>query len=838
LIGQNPRILKSGETSAEEYSNLWRTILSGGEWRGTLHNRKKNGELFWESAAIRPIFDPSGKPTHYLAVKEDITARKLAEDKIAWLASFPEQDRNPVVEIEVPGGLLCYLNPAARDLLLQLHQQGLEDAWLTGLDQLTECLTRADSDRVRRDVVAGGRCFAQTVHYLPETRRLRVYGSDITERKQAEDALRESEERYRKLFDTLIEGFCIIEVIFDPDNRPIDYRFLEVNPAFEAQTGLKDARGRLMRELAPDHEAHWFELYGHVALTGQPARFVNEARALNRWFDVSAYRVGGPESRKVAILFNDITEGKQAEDALRRSETKFRAIYQLTSDALMVSDDSGFINCNQAAMKMFGCATREEFCSHSPGSMSPPRQPCGADSFTLAAQHIARAMETGSDHFEWVHKRLDNGETFSADVLLSAMELDGKKVIQAVVRNISERKRAEDALRASELKYRTLVRHIPQRILYKDRESVYISCNDLFAQDLGIPAAAITGKTDFDLYPPELAEKYRADDRRIMELGRTEELEEENLANGKPRTVLTVKTPVMSEQGEVIGVLGVFTDITERKRAEESLRESERQLRLAQKLESIGQLAAGIAHEINTPVQYIGDNAQFLSSAFQDLLRVIEQQPPAAGDATADVDIPYLRSEIPNAIAQMQEGVDRVAKIVRAMKRFSHPGPAEKVPNDIHQAIESTVLVSRNEWKYVADLATDFDPEMPPVPCIVGEFNQVILNLIVNAAHAIADVVKKSGGKGAIAIATRKNGEFAEIRVSDTGCGIPEANRSKIFDPFFTTKEVGKGTGQGLAIAHSVIVQKHRGTIHFESEMGKGTTFIIQLPLGEGKEGK
>jgi PAS domain S-box-containing protein len=838
LIGQNSRMLKSGETSAEEYGDLWRTIRNGGEWHGTLHNRKKNGELFWESAVVRPIFDPSGKPTHYLAVKEDITARKLAEDKIAWLASFPEQAGSPVAEIEVPGGMLRYLNPAARDLLSDLHKQGLDDAWLSGLDRLAEGLTRGDSSGVSRDVIVGDRCFAQTVRYIPETRTLRVYGIDISERKRAEDALRESEDRYRKLFDTMIEGFCIIEVIFDPDNRPIDYRFLEVNPAFEGQTGLKDARGRLMRELAPDHEAHWFELYGQVALTGQPARFVNEARALNRWYDVSAYRIGGPESRKVAILFNDITEAKQAEDALRRSETKYRAIYDLTRDAVMLNDESGFIECNQAALAMFGVATQEEFCKLHPGSMSPLTQACGGDSFTLANQHIAKALETGSGHFEWVHRRMDNGAVFSAEVLLCAMELDGRRVLQGVVRDITERKQAEDALRESELKYRTLVKHIPQRIVYKDRESVYVSCNDLFAQDVRIRAAEIAGKTDFDFYPNVLAEKYRADDRRIMELGRTVELEEEHVSCGKPCTVLTLKTPVIGEQGDVIGILVVFTDITERKRVEESLRESERQLRLAQKLESIGQLAAGIAHEINTPVQYIGDNTQFLSSAFQDLLLVIEQHPPAAGDVTANVDIPYLRIEIPNAIAQMQEGVDRVAKIVRAMKRFSHPGPADKVPVDIHQAIESTILVSRNEWKYVADLTTDFDPEMPPVPCIVGEFNQVILNLIVNATHAIADVVKKSGGKGAIAIATRKNGEFAEIRVSDTGGGIPKAIRARIFDPFFTTKEVGKGTGQGLAIAHSVIVQKHRGTIHFESEMGKGTTFIIQLPLVEGKEGK
>ena len=191
----------------------------------------------------------------------------------------------------------------------------------------------------------------------------------------------------------------------------------------------------------------------------------------------------------------------------------------------------------------------------------------------------------------------------------------------------------------------------------------------------------------------------------------------------------------------------------------------------------------------------------------------MELHPGAGVDAAAtDVDVPYLRSEVPNAIAQLQEGVGRVAGIVRAMKRFSHPGPAEKIPTDINQAIESTILVSRNEWKYVADMSTDFDPGLPQVPCIAGEFNQVILNLIVNAAHAIGDVVKGSGDKGAILVGTRRDGDFAEIRVSDTGGGIPEAIRSKVFDPFFTTKAVGKGTGQGLAIAHSVIVQKHRGT--------------------------
>jgi signal transduction histidine kinase len=281
-------------------------------------------------------------------------------------------------------------------------------------------------------------------------------------------------------------------------------------------------------------------------------------------------------------------------------------------------------------------------------------------------------------------------------------------------------------------------------------------------------------------------------------------------------------------------------DVTER-------RELERQLAHAQKLESIGQLAAGIAHEINTPIQYVGDNARFLEESFRDLLAVVEsyraelisagvQDSHTSGGTQMHIDaeaLDFLRGEIPKSIEQLNEGIGQVARIVRAMKEFSHPGPVEKLPVDINRAIESTMMVSRNEWKYVADVTMDLDPELPPIPCVAGEFNQVILNLVVNAAHAIGEVVQGSGQKGLIGIQTRRNGVFAEVRVSDTGCGIPPAIQSKVFDPFFTTKPVGKGTGQGLAIAHAVIVQKHKGTIGLESTPGRGTTFILRVPLAE-----
>ena len=177
------------------------------------------------------------------------------------------------------------------------------------------------------------------------------------------------------------------------------------------------------------------------------------------------------------------------------------------------------------------------------------------------------------------------------------------------------------------------------------------------------------------------------------------------------------------------------------------------------------------------------------------------------------------------------EGLERIAKIVRAMKEFSHPS-VEKGATDINRAIESTITVARNEWKYVADMVTNFDPDLPPVPCLKGEFNQVILNILVNAAHAIADLSGSgSDVKGTITVSTRHDDQWVETRIADTGPGIPDEIRTKIFDHFFTTKEVGKGTGQGLSIAYNVVVNKHGGTISVDSTVGQGTCFIIRLPI-------
>jgi two-component system NtrC family sensor kinase len=303
---------------------------------------------------------------------------------------------------------------------------------------------------------------------------------------------------------------------------------------------------------------------------------------------------------------------------------------------------------------------------------------------------------------------------------------------------------------------------------------------------------------------------------------------------------------VENAPGERDNVLLISRDITARKEAEVERSEMEVQLRHAQKMEAIGQLAAGIAHEINTPVQYISDNLRFLGDAFQDLEEVFSREGAFVQRAFVDSflsseakslsewvegkDTAYLLEEVPKALQQSKEGVKRVATIIQAMKVFSHPGTEGRSTIDLNQALENTLVVAHNEWKYVASLETSLDPKLPLVECFPGEINQVFLNLVVNAAHAIQDVVGSSGDKGIIHIETRHDDPWAEIRVRDTGPGIPEQIRAKIFLPFFTTKAVGKGTGQGLSIVHSVVA-KHGGTVHFETVAGKGTTFIVRLPI-------
>jgi two-component system, NtrC family, sensor kinase len=311
-------------------------------------------------------------------------------------------------------------------------------------------------------------------------------------------------------------------------------------------------------------------------------------------------------------------------------------------------------------------------------------------------------------------------------------------------------------------------------------------------------------------------------------------------SDGKEGFLYVGLSPIIDEKDVLEGVLVLGTDITD-------FRVLEAQLAQAQKLEAIGQLAAGVAHEINTPTQYVGDTMSFLRDANADLLAVMDQvaelaAAPEAGcgpealqelsDKLEDIEYPFLRKEMPLSFTRAKDGIERVSSIVRAMRSFSHPGQGEKRGVDINEALTNTITVSRNEWKYVATMETDLDPELPQVICLPAEMNQVFLNIVINAAHAVEESVHGTTRQGLIRVATAQEQGGVRISISDTGGGIPAAVQGKIFDPFFTTKEVGKGTGQGLTLAYDIVVNKHGGSITFDTEEGRGTTFHIHLPLG------
>lgn len=385
--------------------------------------------------------------------------------------------------------------------------------------------------------------------------------------------------------------------------------------------------------------------------------------------------------------------------------------------------------------------------------------------------------------------------------------------------------------------------------------------NRALARDHGYEPEELLGRSALELVPPELNSASFAAVNDAMRMGSA--LRTELRARRKDGSTFWAGislAPVRDTKSRVTHYVSIGADITTRLEETENQRRLQRQLysemqerermaielRFAQKLESVGRLVAGIAHEINTPIQYVGDSVRFLQGAMAELesllslyRTLIANLAPGSvpahdidriRQAESAADVHFLSAESPKAFERTLDGVARVAAIVRAMKEFAHPDAHEQALADINHAIETTLTVARSEYKYYATIETHC-AVLPEVLCNVGELNQVFLNLIINAAHAI-EQSGKDAAAGRISISTALAADSVAIVITDNGCGIPAENLEKIFDPFFTTKEVGRGTGQGLAIARSIVVDKHGGSIDVESSVGVGTRFVLKLPLG------
>lgn len=555
-----------------------------------------------------------------------------------------------------------------------------------------------------------------------------------------------------------------------------------------------------------------------------------------------AERVGNQIAGAIANarLFSEL---KVTQETIKKSEERYRAIFEQAAIGVAeIEMETGrFLAVNQRLCKMLGRTKEELLATHFLAITHP-------DDLDLHVEKTALMADEKINEFNVVKRYIrKDGEVVWVNITRSAFGKPGEALTRnlVVVQDITERRRTEEELQMAHAKMALLINSISSILIAVSEDNRIVFWNLEAERQFGISEIKVIGK-------PIDALGIQWDLDQVMNGINRCRTEQTSVAlesvrfvqrNGVEGILGIGISPSFDEQSFGMLTLLQASNVTQRRLLES-------QLRQAQKMESIGQLAAGIAHEINTPTQYVGDNVRFLQAACKTVKGVLSKyaalterirEGKACDDLLGEVDrsvqeadMEYLHEELPKAFEQTLEGVHRVSKIVQSMKAFAHPGTADKVPVDINRAIETTILVSRNEWKYVADLQTDLAPSLPLIPGVPGDINQVILNVLVNAAQAISEVVEGGSlGKGKIWISTRQDDSWVEIRIRDTGKGIPVEIRPRIFDPFFTTKEVGKGSGQGLAISYRAIVERHHGTITFETEIDQGTTFIIHLPVKE-----
>jgi PAS domain S-box-containing protein len=651
----------------------------------------------------------------------------------------------------------------------------------------------------------------------------------------------EGEETTRRLADQV----QLLQALLDAIPNPIYHKdangiILGCNAAFAEHTNhpRQEITGRALPELAPSLAAalHDTDLQllraGGEHICEVPLTYP-DGTTQEVLISRAAYRdAQGAVAGLVAILV-DITQRRSMELKLAQSERYQRAIWNSVPSgiALVEAKTHKIVDVNPQAAKMVGLPVDRIVGRVCHGFLCP----------SSAGHCPITDLRKIIDGRECTLLTAD-GRSTPVMKAVTTIDVDGRELLIESFLDLSDRTTAERALRTSEEKTRQIMENIGIGVALISPDMRILELNRQMRQWFPTVDAA-TQPQCYAAYndPPRSAPCEYCPTIKTLADGEVHEALTQTPSGETVRNFRVVASPIHDGDGHLVAAIEMVEDVTERQLLEKELRQ-------AQKLESIGQLAAGIAHEINTPTQYVGDNTRFLQEAFGDLLGAVKaleellavvRQDPGREDLIRSIDAQlakadpgYLADEVPKAIEQTLEGVDRIMRIVRSMKEFSHPGSVERIPTDINKALDTTVTVARNEWKYVADVETDFDPSLPAVCCFPGELNQVFLNILVNAAHAVGDVVNRaSSEKGKIRISTRQQGDWVEVRFSDSGSGIPQSIQHCIFDPFFTTKQVGKGTGQGLAIAHRVIVEKHGGTLRFETKEGAGTTFIIGLPI-------
>jgi len=537
----------------------------------------------------------------------------------------------------------------------------------------------------------------------------------------------------------------------------------------------------------------------------------------------------------------DITEQVIAFKNLKKNEQKYRFLLNSVPLGLLLIDAHTLEvkECNIKALELFHYN----------------------DYVDIAEKHIQDILPVDdSKIFNLLKEKFESIDNYECKVCINNHEiyltvdflpvtLDSKNYYIVTINDITPLKKANEELILYHSQIKYLLSAIDSILIGVSKDDVITHWNRTAEKIFGISEKEAVGKkiVGFNI-PWEWDKIYIGVTNSIIEKRPVTlpDIRYDSLYGQKRILGITIN-PILDENGNLLGYLLFGRDITDK-------RINESEILQAQKLQSIGQLAAGIAHEINTPAQYVNDNLHFIKDVIHDLdglmndcdevmkLLLAAKQIPQRLQAMLDhinskkqkMDYDYCKEELPKAVDQSLEGISKIVSIVKSLKNFAHPDTQKKVFINLNAMLQDVITITRNEWKYIADLTTNFKNVDIMIPCFPNQLNQVFLNMIINARDAIQEAIdKKLIEKGHIEITTDMNTDYAIVSIKDNGIGIPEEIKTKIFDPFFTTKEVGKGSGQGLPISHSIIYDKHKGIIRFESEYGKGTTFYVFLPLKE-----
>lgn len=809
-----------------------------------------DGSVTWSSSFKSALLNSAGECIGTFGISRDITHRKEAEE--AYRRIF----ENAVIGIIrfTPSGKLIKANRALSEMhgfrspeeMLEASSSVAYQAFVDPfqMEELVRKLSK--DDKVHSAEVEIYRTDGSKKWVRKNLRAIRDSAGkvifyegtveDIDERKLAEQKLQESESKYRALFEDSADATWLMD----------GHEFFACNTAalkmFGYESGTIPAHPAEMSPAnqpdgIPSMEAANFRI-GMAFKNGSERFEWLHKRVDGSLFPADVHLTAITLQGRPALLgiIRDITEQKQAEESLLLQNALLEAQTEATIDGILVVDEAHrIILINSQFVTNFGVPDHllamkdgraiREFVGD---KLANPEAFQEKVNF-LNSHPIQKSIDEIS---------LKNGQTFEC---YSAPLVDSTDRYRGRIwyfRDVTERKQTEDWLRLLS----SVVEQSPVSVVIADLQGNITYVNRKFSETSGYGFEEVLGKNSRILKSGHTTpEDYRELWTAIRSGKEWRGIFHNRKKNGDMYWESAVIRPLQDHDGITVRFVALKEDITEKLALESQLRQS-------QKLEAIGQLAAGIAHEINTPIQYVGDNTRFFKESWSQLSSLLsaaqalrdEVTPEMVSKSTLETfdrcnreaDVEYLAQDFPRAIDQTLEGVERVSQIVRAMKEFSHPGSQEKRAIDLNKAIETTMIISHNEWKYVAKMETRLDPDLPLVPCLAGEINQVLLNLVVNSAQAIAEAVKGDrSGMGTITVATRRGGDWVEFSVSDTGIGIPDHIKERVFDPFFTTKAIGKGTGQGLMLAHTVIVKKHNGKIWFDSEPGKGTTFYVRLPL-------